>query len=871
MTLMQHHRKQLHASAIPDDFIEAARIESVTRWRSLLDWGFPEWQARQTGIGPESPGLLFPSFGVTGEDPKYGRVRPDNPKNPKIKYIQPSGVPNSLYVPPMRQACLKDPEQPLWIEEGEKKTLAMAALGECAIGIPGVTGWRGKGYAKGLTALADWELIALNDRRIYPTVDSDAAHNTNVIVVTERLHKFIILRHGHSFPIIVADVPGLAKTGVDDFIASRAGKCPKEIILEIAALAHSDLPDFREIKRLQELAKRDPEGPPLIETNGVSLPEMADQAIAALIKKNEPNPEIFNRGGRVVHIEIDESGRPSACELKTHGIRHYLSRSADYVSTSEKRGTVPVFPPDKVCEDVLVKTDRHSLPSLAAISTAPTFAPDGTLLDTPGYQPQTKTFYMPAPGFHLPDTTPTPENVQAAKSLLLDDLLVDFPFKQAADRAHALGVTLQPFVRPMYSGSSPMVLMNASTPGTGKTKLAVVTQIPFLGRICDARPAPCTEEEWTKTIAAAFGSGAPVVLFDNVRKLASATLELALTAPYSFTSRVLGTAEERTYPVTQTWIATGNNLQIYGDMGRRLVWIRLETDEENPEDRKGFKHDPLEPWALKHHAELAGACITLVRSWIAAGMPPYSGTRKGSYEAWCDVIGGILEHHGIPGFLANAKDTSDQFDDRPARWRAFLKQWHKQYGSDKKGVADVTELALEYFPDEIGDKDKPRAVSTRIGFLVRSHVDRVFGGYRLRAAEKLNGAARYTVVEAKGANNEPIEPYEPFTVDVMEYPVNSYSDTLRDAGEKVHKVPEVHYRDMARVQNPDIAQSIIDVLQQSGFPVRAETCIKDVRILHPSRNGDVEQTIAELQSVGWITGTKVSSGTLLYELVKGEG
>ena len=58
-------------------------------------------------------------------------------------------------------------------------------------------------------------------------------------------------------------------------------------------------------------------------------------------------------------------------------------------------------------------------------------------------------------------------------------------------------------------------------------------------------------------------------------------------------------------PAKAIWIATGNNLQFQADTARRTLRIRLESREENPEERTGFKHPDLLPWVRRERGRLA--------------------------------------------------------------------------------------------------------------------------------------------------------------------------------------------------------------------------------------------------------------------------
>ncbi|WP_397544213.1 hypothetical protein [Roseovarius salis] len=77
-------------------------------------------------------------------------------------------------------------------------------------------------------------------------------------------------------------------------------------------------------------------------------------------------------------------------------------------------------------------------------SSPPLFGRNGTLLTTPGYHPDARLLYVPAPGFAVPDipAKPTPAEIAAARTLIYEDLLGDFPFTTEAERAHVVALLL---------------------------------------------------------------------------------------------------------------------------------------------------------------------------------------------------------------------------------------------------------------------------------------------------------------------------------------------------------------------------------------------------------------------------------------------
>jgi hypothetical protein len=155
------------------------------------------------------------------------------------------------------------------------------------------------------------------------------------------------------------------------------------------------------------------------------------------------------------------------------------------------------------------------------------------------------------------------------------------------------------------------------------------------------------------------------------RRLDNADLCKVLTETLHV-DRSFRTHEKIRLPVKSTFICTGNNLQLGGDMPRRCYWVRMDAETSQPFMRTGFKIGDLKAWVLEHRGELLAALLTLARAWYAAGRPKPSLTPLGSYEAWSVTIGGILQHAGIEGFLTNADELYQEADPEAIQWEAFL-------------------------------------------------------------------------------------------------------------------------------------------------------------------------------------------------------
>ena len=214
-------------------------------------------------------------------------------------------------------------------------------------------------------------------------------------------------------------------------------------------------------------------------------------------------------------------------------------------------------------------------------------------------------------------------------------------------------------------------MVEKPAPGTGATLMVDVISIIATGAGASVMVEGRDEDEWRKRLTAKLREIPAIVLIDNLRRqLDASSVAAALTAPY-WEDRVLGKSEMTRFPIRCVWIATGNNPQFSNEMARRMVRIRLDPHEDQPWLREGFRHPNLLAWVWQNRARLVAACLTLGRAWIAAGMPRHQKT-IGSFEGWAEVMGGILEVAGVPGFLGNLKEMYEAADAEGSIWRGFV-------------------------------------------------------------------------------------------------------------------------------------------------------------------------------------------------------
>jgi putative DNA primase/helicase len=487
-----------------------------------------------------------------------------------------------------------------------------------------------------------------------------------------------------------------------------------------------------------------PAGLPRIIIPDRELRDMTADALKALELANQP-PVLFRRGSVLIRVRQNDTSGPALEALSDAALRGLLTRVADWAKIT-RTGLEAVSPPLDVVQDVLSLGEWPRIPRLEAVVETPIFASDGTLVTSPGYHPAARLWFHRARGFVIPEivSQPTRAQIEEARELLLTELLGEFPLQDDASLAHILAATLLPFVREMIPGPTPLHLIDAPSPGTGKGLLADVMTVPATGRSATIMAEGQDDEEWRKRITAVLMGGPTFVVVDNLRRqLDSAALSAALTGT-TWTDRILGHTTMATVPVRAVWMATGNNITLSNEMARRSVWIRMDAKVDRPWTRSGFRHPKLKQWAAENRGRLVHACLTLIQAWIAAERPQGGGV-LGSFEAWAETMGGILKVAGVPGFLGNIDQLYEQADDEVRTWREFVVAWYEHFKSQRLGAEELYCLAERenLLPEVLGDGGE-RSKRTRLGKALGRMKDRVIGQYRIVGdAEDGRGRRRY--------------------------------------------------------------------------------------------------------------------------------
>jgi hypothetical protein len=314
----------------------------------------------------------------------------------------------------------------------------------------------------------------------------------------------------------------------------------------------------------------------------------------------------------------------------------------------------------------------------------------------------------------------------------------------------------------MVAGCTPIHLIEAPTPGSGKGLLSDLVSIVTIGRTCEPTTLPQSEDETRKKITSILVKAPPIVLLDNVRgRLDSAQLACAITAE-TWSDRILGQTRMIELPNRATWLVTGNNPEVSLEIARRCVRVRIDPKIDRPWQRTKFTHSPIRDWARMNRARIVRALLVLVRAWLVADRPPGRRT-LGSFESWASVVGGVLQHAEIPGFLHDTEGLYEVADAEGQEWRGFVRLWWEKFGPQWVCAGDLVAVALErdLLGSIVRDGAPAGGQKIRLGKALTRMRDRCFAEFRLVVGQNTNAkTAQYRLIDTSADQRENAEPID---------------------------------------------------------------------------------------------------------------
>ncbi len=504
--------------------------------------------------------------------------------------------------------------------------------------------------------------------------------------------------------------------------------------------------------------------------------QVCDQVLAALAAR-EPN--LFRRGGILVQTVPAEDaaagqrplhrppGAPRVREVAEPRLRELMARHCDFLKASEGKDGVemkPAHPPQWAARALLHRHAWPELPRLEGLVEGPVLTASGAVLQAPGHDPSSGLYQLPNRRFRPVPARPTGGDVRRSLARLRE-VVADFPFASEAHLAAWLASLLTPLARFAFRGPSPLNVIDANVRGAGKSLLAEITHAIVTGRPA-ARMANVRDEgELRKAITSIALEAVQMILIDNVEgAFGSPTLDLVLTGA-SWRDRLLGGNRHLELPLFVTWYVTGNNLVLRGDTPRRSIYVRLESPEERPEERSGFRHPDLLAWVEAERGRLLPAALTLLAGYHAAGRPDQGLAALGSYEGWSALVRSCVAWLGLPDPAATRLELPTTAESENASLAGLVHGLRELLaelgdGATARGIVLALEepdhaesftglrgTLEELFPKlKAGDLPTP----TQLGFKLRALRGRVIGGHAIQG-EKTRAGIVWQVVPSPPA------------------------------------------------------------------------------------------------------------------------
>lgn len=632
------------------------------------------------------PAILFPWTSPDGR--VEFQVRPDNPtadtRGRDRKYVFRKDMTPVLWaVRPVSGA------QRIVIVEGTKQCLSAASHAPAGVGIYGIAGCR----SWQIDGRPIPDLGVVDGCEVVVILDADAAENPQVFDAGTALAEALVMEGATK--VTFGRLPGGGTSGLDDVLGGRPAGKRADYLARIIAGAKPK-PADQKPKGKKKTAPTADDGRATIVVNRDRLAVINDLTAALLDRWNAV--ELFCHGG-VLSRRKTAMMRP----VDRGSFHDLIQETAITVNENEgANGTTYgyAWPDPGTMAATLSRADQFA--QLDRISHAPFVREDGTVVTEPGYDEATRTMLMPDVVFSdlkVPED-PTPEEIEAARELVLTEWLGDFPFDSEVDRANVLALVITPAIRGMVP-KVPLAVIDGLQMGVGKNLLADSILTVYTGGAAEPMNWVPDADELRKQITAAFRTGAPFFVFDEAHTVEGAPLAQALTAA-TWQDRILGVSNMANFPNVITWMSLGNNVQVRGDLTRRVYRIALRPKYADPQDRKAetFRHPgqsglDLLSWTRKNRCELMGAILTLVRAWFAQGQPrPKRGVSFGSFEIWEKITGGIVETAGLSGFLDNLKVWRSESDFDTQYWAGHLGWLRETFGDQPFRTAQVRERAM---------------------------------------------------------------------------------------------------------------------------------------------------------------------------------
>ncbi len=520
---------------------------------------------------------------------------------------------------------------------------------------------------------------------------------------------------------------------------------------------HSHREKFHIRQLLEFLGVRNAEArhKPVIRVLAGDLHRVVDAAEKELANRGRH----YQSGGLIVSVSTDPTtGDPSIVPTSAPALTRELSVVASWEKYDGRaEDWVRCDPPTRHAAILYDAQGFRHLPPLAGVVRQPYFREsDGELITQAGYDKTSQRFGVFDPRqFVIPE--PTVETARAALALL-EELLTEFHFVAATDKAAALSAIFTAVVRPSLD-YAPAFHNKAPVFGSGKTYLCELIGA-FAGPGGNAKVSyPTTSEEATKVILSLLLTSPAVIEFDDMDTdwIPHGTIKRMLTAD-KITDRILGVSKTATVSTRTLFLGSGNNVGPVRDLLRRVLTIHIDPRCATPATIT-YKNFPVEK-VRKQRVRYVAAVLTIILAWRKAGSPRAPVESIVTFGgAWSDYCRHPLMWLGHPD-PATALLEQVKHDPDADSLAGLMAEWRSAFGAMSTTVRKAVDRAEMSYPDlldairEFPVEEKGSINRSKLGWLLKKNANRIVGGLAFQQSTA-DGRVAWRVVEA---NSPPLTP-----------------------------------------------------------------------------------------------------------------
>jgi len=492
-----------------------------------------------------------------------------------------------------------------------------------------------------------------------------------------------------------------------------------------------------------------------------------DQCIQIL----SDNPNIYVYSGQLVQIIRDEStsGVQDKKALKIIAIEalsltEILMSLVKFMKKNNKGKWVNTNLAIDYSNTLLARSS-WAIRKLNGIIYTPSLRKDGSLITKNGYDAKSG-LYLDYDSSKFPDLKEKPTLLNAKKALeLLKEPFKSFPFKAESDLSTVIAAILTGLTRHSFN-NAPLFLVTSPKMGTGKGLIINAIAQLVTGHPASVMSQASDANEDRKRLMSLLLEGDSIICIDNIEKnFSSDALCSILTMP-TFKDRLLGKSQMVSASTQSTFLATGNNVTVSGDLTRRVLPCTIDAQVERPYEREFNIHLPS--FIEKHRGELVNAALSIILAYQNAGCPAQTQLKSfGSFDEWSKKIRNALVWIGMQDPCIGL-ELWDQVDPVREELSAVLDSWYDINQSSSVTISELIKLAKQYFSDNFKSQhnkcshpkekienlynalfnvcEKNGTLNPQIlGAWIRKNLERIEYNYKLEIAGKSGSRTKYRV------------------------------------------------------------------------------------------------------------------------------